>query len=264
MKPQAYQQFIERLTRNLEADSRVLGLVACGSMAQNHHMPDAWSDHDFWVVAQPGTSESFRADLSWLPDHEEIVLSFRETSHGVKIVYREGHLLESAVFEPADLPSLRINAYRVLLDRSQVAEVMQRIAEQTAQTTSEWFQDDRHRFGQILTNLMVGVGRYARGEKLSGHAFIKQYALHNVLFLLAKYGDSARIETLDNLDPLRRFEFAFPEWGAEINAILLLEPPQAARQLLDLADRALRDRMTYYPAEGVTAIRRYLAENSPS
>jgi len=42
----------------------------------------------------------------------------RETAHGLKVLYDDGHLLEFAVFDEAELPLARVNDYRVLLDRA--------------------------------------------------------------------------------------------------------------------------------------------------
>ena len=77
-----YQRFTDTLRHNLTADPRVIGLIAAGSMAGQDHMPDQWSDHDFWIVTDPGTQESFRAILSshqqggrWEPADEIQVLA---------------------------------------------------------------------------------------------------------------------------------------------------------------------------------------------
>ena len=85
-----YDAFTQRLHASLEADGRVLGLVAMGSMSGELPEADAYSDHDFFVVVRTGEQERMRTDLSWLPDAGEIVLAFRETAHGVKVVYRSG------------------------------------------------------------------------------------------------------------------------------------------------------------------------------
>ena len=84
MEKAAYEAFTAELVGNLGDRSDVLGLVAVGSMADG---PDVWSDHDFLVIADPGAAEALRTHLTWLPAHERIVLSFRETAHGVKAVY---------------------------------------------------------------------------------------------------------------------------------------------------------------------------------
>ena len=93
-----YNQFTEELRLKLAGDDRVLALIALGSMAQQDYQPDEWSDHDFFVITIQGVQEDMRQDLSWLPRAEELVFHFRETEHGVKALYRGGHLLEFAIF----------------------------------------------------------------------------------------------------------------------------------------------------------------------
>src|SRR5512139_2859480 len=80
----SYDAFAADLTAALEARPEVLGLVAAGSFASG---PDEWSDHDFLVIAAPDTTAALRADTSWLPHHERLVLHFPETVHGMKGVY---------------------------------------------------------------------------------------------------------------------------------------------------------------------------------
>ena len=118
MDLERYRSFTRQLRARLESDTRVLGLVAVGSMAEAGRTPDAWSDHDFFVITVPGVQESFRQDLAWLPDAERIVLKVRETAHGLKVLYEDGHLLEFAIFDEAELHLARVNDYRVLLDRA--------------------------------------------------------------------------------------------------------------------------------------------------
>lgn len=257
MTPKHYQQFTQQLQTALENDPRVVGLVALGSMAGQGRQPDEWSDHDFFVVVESGTQEDFRQNLNWLPDTDHIVFSFRETAHGLKVVFDYGHLIEFAVFDLEELHFARVNLYRVLFDR---ADISQRMSGLHEKTTFEAQQGtDEHYFGQLLTHLMIGAARYARGEQLSGHRFIKHHAVADILWLLAKYLPAADKSTLDNLDPFRRFEHVFPEVGAELNQIMLLEPRQATDALLTLADKRLRPAMPNYPVPAVTAIQAYLA-----
>ena len=96
-----YRAFSNELTQSARQNPRVVGLIAVGSMSEVATVPDAWSDHDFFLIVQPGEQESFRTDLSWLPQPNTIALSFRDTEHGLKVVYNNGHLLEFAVFDPA-------------------------------------------------------------------------------------------------------------------------------------------------------------------
>ncbi len=256
MNLQDYQAFSDQLCERLAADVRVLGLVAAGSMAAVDHPPDVWSDHDFWVITESGAQTCFRSELSWLPQHEQIVLAFQETAHGMKIVYDSGHLLEYAVFDLNELAVARINSYRLLLDRADLAAQLAAIQQQTRAEAQANHSDPRFHLSQLLTNLLVGAGRYARGEQLSGHRFVKEHAINHLLWLLGLQVPAEVPASLDNMDPFRRFEQAFPALGAEINAGLLLPVPLAALVLLDLVEREVRDTLSAYPADAVQTVRR--------
>lgn len=251
----AYDHFTEQLIENLKADPRVIGLVAAGSMADLSRV-DRWSDHDFFVITQSGFQEIFRTELDWLPNHARIVINIRETEHGLKIIYDDGHLLEFAVFDLAELAHARINAYKVLLDHGDIAERCAQLQHQSEPAKHDLMRD----YLMFLALLLVGAGRCVRGEKISGSVFIKTYALGHLLHVLAGTLYAAEKARLDNLDIYRRFEFVFPEAGAAINQALLHEPISAARELLQVADAYLRERLPNYPADGVATIRQFLQD----
>lgn len=230
-----YRRFTRELRLRLEADPRVLGLVVVGSTAERDYAPDRWSDHDFFVVASPGSQESFRSDLGWLPRSEEIALSFRETAHGVKVVLRDGHVLEFAVFDPEELALARVNRYRVLFDRERIGERLERVVQATRSSPDLVVPGDDWLTGQFLTALLVGVARHHRGERLSGRQLVANQGVMYLVRLFTKHVGSPSAALLDGLDPLRRFELAYPAPGARLSAIQSLDTPAAARALLDFA-----------------------------
>ena len=221
-----YDAFTGKLRASLDEDQRVLGLVALGSMSGEPPEPDAYSDHDFFLIVRSGEQEQMRNDLSWLPDAGEITLAFRETAHGVKAVYRSGHLLEFAVFDLEELQLARVNRYRTLLDRGGIDERMRALRERTAREPKP---DRAWLWGQFLTALLVGAGRSRRGERLSGRSFLLAAARY-----LAQLAGTAG----DSLDPLRRFEQTLPGLDADdalelLRASAKLEgfPAEAARAI---------------------------------
>jgi hypothetical protein len=256
MDRDAYDRFSERLRERLAADERVLGLVALGSMSGDPQ-PDRWSDHDFFVISRPGEQERMRTDLSWLPDGDQIVLAYRETAHGVRVLYRTAHLLEFAVFDPEESSVARINRFRVLLDRGGIHERMRALRERTAREVAKRRPDPRWLSGQMLTALLVGVGRYRRGEHIDGRALVQSAANH-LAQLLAFAVPSQNAGALDNLDPLRRFEQAHPRLGREMDEALGHPPEEAALHLLHIALCELPARIPEFSAEATRTIEAFI------
>ena len=89
---------------------------------------------------------------------------------------------------------------------------------------------------------------------------MKQSALRNLLLLCHACLDSTQKNLLDDLDPFRRLEFAFPEIGEQLNRILALETPEAAVEMLRFAAENLSDKIPGYPAAAVSAVSRLLAD----
>lgn len=225
-----YRAFTDALRRSLESDERVLGLVALGSMAEQGRQPDRWSDHDFFVVA--ADAETLRGTTEWLPEREHIALWFRETPHGCKAVYDDGHLVEYAVFTPEELLLARVNDYRVLVDRERVAERMAEVARvRDAAAERSWVE------GMFLSNLLVAAARAQRGETLSARWMLA----HAMRFLVMLLGGGP-----DDLDPLRRFRHY------ELDQAMRLGPASAAREMLAIYERVGGD------ARAIRAVRTIL------
>lgn len=259
MDSERYQHFTDALLARAEAEPDVIGLVATGSMARQGREPDRWSDHDFWLVTEPGAAERYRETQGWLPDASRIVLAFRETAHGVKVVYDDGHLVEYAVFGPEELRVAKANEYRVLLDRERIAERMEAVRGATVRQTPEsgWSA------GQLLTSLLVAAARGCRGERLSARSLLSSAAAHLARLLAASAPQitgvgGERPESFDDIDPLRRFELAFPPLAAEIDAALAADPEAGALALLGLAERELGTRLEAWPQTAAVAVRRRL------
>jgi len=256
MDLESYRNYTQKLQKSLEADSRVLGLVAVGSMAEQKRIPDNWSDHDFFVITESGVQEEFRQNLSWLPEHEHIILQIRETEHGLKVLYDDAHLLEFAIFDTDELYRAKINDYRVLIDHIGISETIKKLV-----LNSEPAPLDSNRaFSLFLSLLLVGSGRTARGEILSGHAFIKQYALSNLLSLIIAVVPFEADAPLDNLDPFRRVERAFPQLTQEIHSALLLEPIASAQALLQIAQAHILPIWKPEKTDAISVIEAYLKD----
>jgi len=260
MQADTYHTFTDQLTANLQNDNRVQGLVLLGSTANQSHPPDQWSDHDFFVITASGEQEDFRTRFDWLPDHDDIVLTVRETAHGLKVLYASGHLLEYAVFDLAEIALAKANDYRVAFDRGGVDAAMQAIV--TTPDAITYTPDNLRRdVAMFLCLLVVGAGRVARGEAISGQVFIRAYALSHLLAALTYVLEASDAAHLDNLDPYRRFERVFPQIGAEISIALNHDPIATALGLLNVYEHNLLDTVGY-SEKAVNAVRGFLLRTS--
>jgi predicted nucleotidyltransferase len=233
----SYDAFADRLVASLAARDEVLGVVAAGSFASG---PDEWSDHDFLVVTDPADAETLRLDTSWLPDHDRLVLHFRENAQGMKAVYDDGHLVEYTVLAPEQLGTMWLNRTRVLLDRADIAKRVSAVMAWTPELVEAAGHSDDHLHGQLLTALLVGVQRHRRGEHLSALDFVHHFALQHFLTLLARHVTAEQPEAQDNLNPFRRVELAHPAVAGDLRRLFATgDLEEVARGLLEVAAREL-------------------------
>jgi len=255
MTPEAHAAFTTALLKRLDADPDVVGVVLLGSSSGQPPEADAFSDHDLFVVTRNGAQERFRNDLGWLPNAADLVLTFRETAHGVRALDRSGHLVEFAAFDLDELSLARVNRYSVPLDKADVRARMERVQRATAAPTATP-PDPRWLAGQFLTELVVGAARVGRGERLSGHFRVRMSAVQHLLGLVRLRASPEARARLDDLDVSRRLESVLPDLARDIDQALLQPVPDAARALLAVGQRLFPELI---PAEFPRALEQVLA-----
>lgn len=256
MQPNDYAALSEALTGWAAQADGVLGLVLVGSTADGARSPDAWSDHDFFVVAAPEAAEQLRASSAWLPPRgTRIVLHERDTEHGAWVVFDDGHLLEYAVFTPDELALARADAYRIAVDRIGGLESRLRHSLEPPRRDAHTIATRLHRA------LLVGGGRGARGERLAARRHLLDAAgalLELAAALPASGTDADALGPRDPHDPWRRAEAAQPAIAAELEAALARSDLAAAVAIADLAARVAGS-APWWPASLATAVRDRLA-----
>ena len=227
-----FVEFQQLLVANVEKNSECLGLMFAGSAA-NLSRVDEHSDQDFFLIVSDGLAEQFRLDLTWLPNSQDILLSPRETEHGLKVLYRDGMLLEFAVFEESELAShMAPRDNRVAFDRKNISEVIAEISKKSHPRKFEPLDE----YQLFLTLIQIGAGRVKRGEVIAGSQHIKSYAV-NALLGLIRHFEPVADPHLDSLDRFRRFEVDYPELGARISDLLESPSLKCAVGLLEISDR---------------------------
>ena len=143
------------------------------------------------------------------------------------MLYQDGRVLEFAVFEDQELELATVNDYLVTLDRATIQRRVEAIAAKEVKKAS--FNDQ---LGLFLSLLVIGLGRYLRGEQVAGHLHIKSYAVEK-LALLVRLGLGG--EAADSLNPVRRLEIDHPAIASAISSALLLDSAEAAVVLAEIA-----------------------------
>lgn len=255
MDAASYNSFTEKLLTSVRENPDIEGIVFAGSTAASGRR-DNWSDHDFLLIVKSGEQERFRQNLSWLPDADQIIYRMRETEHGLNIIYSYGHLIEFAVFDLVEMTSMKANDYSVPVDKADIAERMLTVIDNSQSSPLDIIEA----VGHAIQLIFAGSGRYARGEKLSAHIFIRSYALRRVLQVLPAILAPTESARLDSLDPYRRFEQVLPEIAAEIDALNRLDALETGAGYIDLLEKYVRPHVANYPDALQTVVRARIAQ----
>lgn len=163
-----------------------LGLLALGSAGRENDRLDAWSDLDFFVLVRDGAKGRYVDDLSWLAAAHPVAWSFRNTRDGHKALLADGLFCEFAVFELGELKDIPYAPGRFVWRRDEVAETLAAPSRPLpGRPDLPWL------IGEALSNLLVGLQRFARGEKLAAMRMVQVHALDRVLELLELLGRDA-------------------------------------------------------------------------
>lgn len=225
-----FAEFRAALPALVSAVPDVTGLVWAGASAEPQRA-DEWSDHDFFLLVRTGMQERFRRQLDWLPEHESIAFASRETAHGVKVVYGDGFVLEFAVFDNEELAQSVVNHHVLAFGDDVIASILPGIARHEAPYDSRTVDDH---LGLFYALLLIGSGRYRRGERLVGGQAVRSYAVTHLLEVARRLLTSETPSVRDGLDVWRRVELEFPAFAAELDAALACPVPEAAQRLSHL------------------------------
>ncbi len=215
------------------------------------HRRDEWSDHDFFLLAHPGSEAAVRDVDAWLPDPERLVLVAREGAIGFAAVYDDGHVFEFAAATAAELDgALATDDVGIPFDDGPAAAL---IAASQARVRATPDVDAANEARLVLVKLLIGVGRARRGETLVAGQFVHAWAV--TAFTRAvrgrlPVGSSVR----DGIDPVRRFERDYPELGEALQTVLAAPVEPAARGLFDVLRATLEPGWEDFPSRAADVV----------
>ncbi|TYP78995.1 hypothetical protein [Paenibacillus methanolicus] len=238
-------QRLDAIGESLSKTDGALGLLGLGSVGLETDRLDAYSDLDFFVLIRNGEKPRFLASLDWLEHVYPLAYSFANTEVGYKILFEDGIFGEFAIFEEDELADIAYAGGRMVW-RS--PEWKTEIAASSRLPHKEKPTSLDQPLNEALTNLYVGLGRYARGERLTALRFIQSYAIDNVISVLHLLEQEASFFP-DPFGPERRLERRYPGFADKLGGMLLGcdRLPESALHVLAYIESVypVNDRMSF-------------------
>jgi hypothetical protein len=211
--PNVPDQLLQRLVgigQSLQRSGGALALLGLGSVGQELHRLDRWSDLDFFAIVEPGQKARFIGSLDWLSAAHPLVWHFQNTADGHKALMADGVFCEFAVFEPHELQGIPYAPGRVVWCQPGFDT---RLAHPSRPMPGPASRDETWIVGEALSCLLIGLQRWHRGERLSAARFVQGHALDRLIELDAlrsapPAGDPFALE--------RRLEARQPSLAAEL------------------------------------------------
>lgn len=148
------------------------------------------------------------------PQLRPIVLHVIEHHDGVKVVYDNDHRPEFGIAELGDFATWAGAPARTLVGDAAVETAVQQVVTRQPEGDPGAARSTR----LFITQVLSGMERYYRGEVLSASGLIRGEAVEHLLrsVVLRLPGDR---DSVDPLDPRRRFELVHTRLASRIEAI---------------------------------------------
>lgn len=237
MKKKLLLERLNQIGTSLEKTGDALLLLGLGSVGNEIGRLDEYSDLDFFVIVKPTLKTRFIDQLDWLESVHPLAYSFKNTKDGYKILFEDGIYGEFAVFEEEEMGNILFSPGRIVWKDPSFNNL--EIVSPLRKAPSVRQESLSFAINEALTNLYVGLCRYARGEKFSGMKFIQSHALDNILSVLHLIEKEVEYYP-DIFGNERRVEKRFPEFAGMVGEMLqgYHRVPESALKILDYLEEA--------------------------
>lgn len=209
----ALLQRLDEMVAHLKNTEGTLLLLGLGSIGAELARLDAYSDLDFFLIVEDGYKQRFIQNLDWLDAVHPLAYHFQNTVDGHKILYTDGIYAEFAVFEYGEMSKINYSGGRIVWKRDTFDASTLPMQNGPALNGKQAELD--YCLNEALTNLYVGITRYARGEKLNATFFVESYALSHVLKVLHLL-EPEQNEFVDRYGLDRRLEVRHPAFAERL------------------------------------------------
>ncbi|MCR2803904.1 hypothetical protein [Paenibacillus soyae] len=208
---------LDEIGQSLARQGGALALLGVGSVGIELARMDDYSDLDFFVIVKPGQKNRYIDRLDWLEEVHPLAYSFKNSEVGCKILFEDGIYGEYAIFEERELENAAYGEGRMVWKDPAFRNFG--IVRPTNPIPRIKKDSLDFPLNEALTNLYVGLGRYARGERLSAMRFVQSYAIDNILSVLHLLEQEVDYYP-DPFGNERRLEKRFPRFAEIIGDML--------------------------------------------
>jgi lincosamide nucleotidyltransferase B/F len=210
-------QRLNDIGKTLERKDGALLLLGLGSVGIEVDRLDEYSDLDFFVIVKKGFKKRFLDQLDWLEETHPLAYSFKNTSDGYKILFEDSIYGEYAVFEDWEFERISYTPIRIIWKEASYTITGIGCTKETIPSPKK--DSLHHPLNEALTNLYVGICRYARGEKLSAMRFVQSYAIDSIISVLHLVEQEVDFFP-DPFGNERRLEKRFPSFAERLGDMM--------------------------------------------
>ena len=208
-------------------------LIGFGSTGTDTERMDEYSDLDFLAVAKKGHKQALSENLNWLSSAAPIRYCFVDKHGAYRVFFHDGIYCEFGVCEENEVDEIPHSEGRIIWCEEDFDKNVRLPSRECEYDINE----PDSNVAEILTNLYVGLCRYARGEKLAANRYIQRYALDYLLecscFMSKETPFYKDIFSMD-----RRYEMRFPELVPFLSSMIqgYEKCPEAALAILQCTE----------------------------
>ena len=230
-------QRLEQIASSLQSTKKARALIGFCSAGIETVRMDEYSDLDFLAVAKKGYKNELSENLSWLSAAAPIGYCFIDKYDAYKIFFHDGIYCEFGICEEDGLSEIPHSEGRIIWCEDDFDKSLRLSSRECEYGISE----PESVIDEILTDLYVGLCRYARGEKLAANRYIQRRALDNLL-LCSRFMAEERSFFKDIFAMDRRYEMRFPKLAVSLNSMIqgYEKCPEAALAILKCVETYFR------------------------
>lgn len=228
------QDRLEQIQQQVSSLPHVHELRLSDHAYLQHPMHSNDCDLHFVLLVDSGFQSRFIDCLSWLTEIQHIAFKYRHVGNGYRFLFSDGIYCEFTVEEL----KFGESADSVNLTTRQTEIATLRPGDQLNAIGLDEGQDEDWLLGEMLTNLLIGLRRFNRGDRLSAFYCIQHHALSSLLELLVQWEVSqTKQKRLAKGDIC--FEQTYPNARNQVASFAMGydKSPQSASAMLEYAEQ---------------------------